>query len=105
MIPSRSSAAIVLRTARPSAGGSFSIQVGGFGFFGPSFASPFDGFAGFGIATVFAMREPGNRLAQLLQRAERAVDQFLAELVRLLGIDEEPALGRLTGLEPIVAVR
>ena len=58
MIPSRSSAAIVLRTARPSAGGSFSIHVGGLGF-GSSFTAPFDGLGAFGIAIVFAVRDPG----------------------------------------------
>ena len=51
---------------------------------------------------VFVVRAPGIASRTLLQRREGSVDQLLAELVRLLRVHEEPALGGLARLEPIV---
>ena len=75
---------------------------GGCGFFAPPPSPPPSAACEASASRGFASRDPGIASRSAFSVRERALDQLLAELVRLLAVDQEPAQGRLADLEPIV---
>ena len=112
-MPSRSREAMRRRIAAPSTFGSLSIQLGGGG--GGVAAAGFGPFFG-AVESFCAARLRGRRPDRRhLRRARRrdgrpdrgkrregTLDELLAEVVRLLRVDEEPAGPGVAHLEPIV---